>query len=151
TIPDMRFQPFRWGLLALALAVTCAAQNMISVPGTRAVARTWASAEGTWWQESADGGATFSEPRLTSFDLMLRYAQFDPLVSQPQVPADLASAAASRLWIVQYAAPPLPEMREQVALAGARDVAYLPRHADIVDVDPAALATIGKLPFVRWV
>src|SRR5262245_41443579 len=91
--------------LMLLLAAIAAGQAVVTVPGTQTVAMTWTDAEGTWSKESLDGGATFSEPRLTSFDLMLRWARFDPLASAPEIPAGLASDESSRLRIVQYRAP----------------------------------------------
>jgi hypothetical protein len=92
-----------------------------------------------------------AEPRRTGFELRLRYAAFDPLVSEPDVPEDLRSAAGSRLRIVQYAAPALPAMRDALRAAGAEPVFYLPHHADLVVVEPADLPEVSALPFVRWV
>jgi serine protease AprX len=137
-------------LLLLLVSAIVAAQEVVRVPGTPAVAVTWTAAGATWWKASLDG-VTFSEPRRTSFDLMLRYARFDPLAAVPEVPAGLAAPKDSRLHVVQYRAPVLPPMRDALEAVGARPLAYLPHHADLVAVDPARLAAIAALPFVRWV
>ena len=125
--------------LVLVLAALAAGQSLVTVPGTDTVAVTWTDAGGTWWKASLDGGATFTEPRLTSFDLMLRYARFDPLVSQPEVPADLAAgdelAAADR---AVRRARRSPRCATRVRAAGATPLFYLPHHADIVDGRPGA-------------
>jgi serine protease AprX len=142
----------RTALLALAvLAAAAAGQTLVEVPGTPARALTWTTPEGTWWQASADGGATYTEPRRTSFDLALRYARFDPLAAQPEVPPALAATDSSRLRIVQYAAPALPAMRAAVQAAGATRLFHLPHHANLVEIDPERLPALAALPFVRWI
>ena len=144
----------RLALLSILVVVatgTTFGQRLVAGPDGRELAVVWETPQGASWKASADGGATFTEPRPTSFDLMLRYARFDPLAASPHVPAALEGAESTRLWIVQYAAPPLPSMRDAVRAAGATRLFYLPHQADIVDADPARARALRALPFVRWV
>jgi hypothetical protein len=91
-----------------------------------------------------------SQDRPRSFELLLRYARFDPLAGVPSVPAALAARDGSRLHLVQYRAPVLPENRAALRRAGAEPLFYVPHHADVVEADPARLAEIRALPCVRW-
>jgi serine protease AprX len=127
----------------------------IRVENSRTVLAVWretdASGARDWTSASQDGGVTWFEARPADFELRLQYATFDPLVSVPAVPADLAAPPTSRRWIVQYAAPGLPAMRGALAARGAANLFHLPHHADVVDADPAAVEALRALPFVRWV
>src|SRR5687767_8823571 len=133
----------------VVLGTTVAGQEAIRVPGSDTTLMTWATPEGSFWKASTDGGRTFSPPRRTRFDLMLRHGAFDPLAALPPVAEELRARESSRLRIVQLAAPALPPMLEAIEAAGATLLFYLPHHSYIVDVDPAAVDAISALPFVR--
>ena len=87
----------------------------LAIPGTNGVAIVWeeVSADGLashYYAVSRDGRAT---PRVirTSYRLKLRYAEFDPALDAPFVPALLRADAASALHIVQFVTQPLPEFQ----------------------------------------
>ena len=80
--------------------------------------------------------------------VQLRYAQFDPRLSEPAVPAELAAAAGSRLVLVQFARTPGDAERAALAAAGCEILQYIPDHAYVVRA-PAG-AQPGGLPGVRW-
>jgi hypothetical protein len=84
-------------------------------------------------------------------EIFLKLAAFDPVAAEPAMPAELRSRQGSRLWLVQYESAPLPHVRERVRELGARIVAFVPRHADLVEADPRAAARIASLPSIRWV
>lgn len=128
--------------------------RLIRVDGSRTTLAVWReSTPGgavTYTSASVDGGVTWFEARPADFTLKLQFAEFDPLVSTPVVPAELAASATTRRWIVQYAAPGLPAMRDALAERGATPLFYLPQHADVVDASAATIETLRALPFVRW-
>ncbi len=146
------------GVIATPLQVTGGTPwnlRVVHVPESKAVLATWTVSEGgtdtPWYSQSVDNGVSWLDARPTDYDLRLRYARFDPLKSTPWVSPSLSASSSQRLWIVQYIAPGLPQMRELVAAAGATPVAFLANHADIVNVPPTSLAAVKALPFVRWV
>jgi serine protease AprX len=126
-----------------------------SVPGT-------ATSYVTWQEHTPDGvvtmytatvdGVTFSEPRILEHTLELRFARFDPTQAQPAVPAELAAGADTKLWIVQFDVPGLPEFTKGVRTAGGDVHQFLPYNAYIVRVpDELSRARISALPYVRAV
>ena len=83
--------------------------------------------------------------------LQLRFASFDPVLSEPEVPAGLASTSAQRLSIVQFDGTPTQRGRDLLAAAGGQIVSYLPQDAYVVRVAEAGAAAIAADPSVRWV
>jgi len=83
--------------------------------------------------------------------LLLRYASFDPTVSEPSVPEGLRSTPAQRLWIVQFDGTPTQQDRDQISAAGGEIVSYLPHDAYVVRIDPANALQLRAGASVRWV
>lgn len=101
---------------------------------------------------SLNGGATFGRPRNTSYEILLRYAEFDPLRDgEPPVPADLRARPDHELWIVQYVTKAADPWREEIRALGAADRRYLGNHANVWRMSAATAAAVAGLPFVRWV
>jgi hypothetical protein len=82
-----------------------------------------------WNEQSSDGasepwygisldGVEFVRVTNTSYRLNFRFAQFDPLLSSPAVPADLESDATSRLHIVQFVTQPLEVFQQTIETLG---------------------------------
>lgn len=120
------------------------------------VAQTWTvstpAGEESWFRLSYDGGKTFSRDRSLPTDVMLRYAEFDPIGDgEPAVPDALSASADNRLWIVQYVAPGTEAWRETIRAAGAVDHRFLAWHSNVWEMDAATAEAVGTLPFVRWV
>lgn len=63
----------------------------------------------------------------------------------------LSPAEESKLWLLQFATVPLPAYRAELEQLGAVVGPYVPEHAHIVRMDPAAVSTIEGLPYVRWI
>ncbi len=126
-----------------------------SIGSSRSVVATWTLTEGgettAWYSQSIDHGVTWLDARPTDFELRLRYARFDPLQGTPSIPTALSAAPTQRLWIVQYIAPGLPAMRDEIMELGGTPLAYLANHADVIDLSPARVSEVRALPFVRWV
>ncbi|HZH35125.1 MAG TPA: S8 family serine peptidase, partial [Pyrinomonadaceae bacterium] len=116
------------------------------------------------WQEQGVGrkipfyalstdGKNVSRVQETSYDLMLRYASFDPLVSAPETPSALSAKTdgGENTYIVQFVTQPLEEYRAAIKNLGGKNYIYLPNHAQLVKMDAATKANVEALPFVRWV
>jgi len=168
----------RW-LLISTLAVPASAQDKhqqtpIAVPGHGAVA--WASSlaspptiiasrggvSATWTEIRPDGshasftlasadGGSFALPVEFDARLMLRYAPFDPLDGEPDVPAILASGADTNIYIVQFTGAIIPGMLADLAGAGATPRAFLPNFAYIATIPQDSVAAVSALPGVRAV
>lgn len=127
----------------------------IQIAGTSTVLATW--------DERGAGGALVphygisldgqSLIRVTaaSYELGLRYAQFDPLVGVPEVDANLAAPAGHRLFLVQFFTQPLDIFRRQIEERGGTVRHYVAQLAYLVEASPKAMEEITALPYVRWV
>ncbi len=114
-----------------------------------------------WDESGADGldqgyftvardGQSFIEARPINHEIKLRNAQFEPKSFAPIVQQGLRAGANSRVHIVQFVTPPLPEMRKQVEQFG--DVrGFLPNHSYVVEMSADEAVQVEALPFVRWV
>lgn len=105
----------------------------------------------SWYRQSLDRGRSWGRPRSTTHDLMLRYAQFDPLVEEPEVPSALSALPGHGLYVVQYVAKGLAPWREAIRALGATDHRFLAWHANIWAMDASTAEAVAQLPFVRWV
>jgi hypothetical protein len=118
------------------------------------------------WNETAGGGSkvphyaisldgkTVSAVKETSYELMLRYGKFDPLVGVPSTPSELTArraASGKGAYIVQFVTQPLDEYRAVVRSLGGDIFIHLPNHSYIVQMDSSARDAVAALPFVRWV
>lgn len=83
--------------------------------------------------------------------IMLRYGKFDPLMSLPEVPGTLRSAADTQLWIVQFHGSPTDLDRAAVKESGGRIVGALPYDAQIVRMTAATATAVSVMAKVRWV
>lgn len=113
-----------------------------------------------WEQRAADGSVTpYYAISLdgqqndvvtpTSYEILLRYSEFDPSKAQPRVPAALANTNTN-IRIVQFATQPLDSFRSQIEALGGTFHRYLANHAYIVEMNPDVAAKVAALPYVRW-
>ncbi|MCH8806179.1 MAG: S8 family serine peptidase [Planctomycetes bacterium] len=129
--------------------------RLIEIPNSQIVLATWqqtdpASGLNHYYAVSLDG-RTFSRARQTSYTVRLRYANFEPLSEVPAVDEQLAAPASSRVYLVQFAVPPLEVFREQITTLGGEVVRFLGDHVHIVRMDAQVAAEVATLPYVRWV
>ena len=96
-------------------------------------------------------GRNVANLRATSYDLLLRYARFDPLANPPAVPPHLAARPSSSIYIVQFVTQPLEEFRSEIRALGGTIYAFLANHAYLVKMNPRVRDRVAALPFVRWV
>ncbi len=105
----------------------------------------------THYRISADGGQTWSDERAADYRLMLRYREFDPLQSLPEILPDLQAGEDNDVYIVQLLTPGVEAMREAIRAAGGEIYKFLPNQAYLVRLDAEARSLVAELPFVRWV
>ena len=87
----------------------------------------------------------------TSSYIKLRYATFDPVVAEAEVPEALQSRGSDRLWIVQFEGKPTQTGRNGVMELGGQIHGYLPDNAYVVRMGAGDANRIEGLPSVRWV
>ena len=117
------------------------------------------------WQEDGEAGKvpfyaisldgkTINKIQQTSYEMMLRYGKFDPLVEVvPTVPAALTarpSISGEEVYIVQFVTQPLDEYRKTIAALGGEIYTYLPNHSYLIKMNATTRQTVDNLPFVRW-
>ncbi|MBL8755762.1 MAG: S8 family serine peptidase, partial [Planctomycetes bacterium] len=107
---------------------------------------TFAAASLALAQDNGDAPRVSNDPRV-----LLRYATFDPVAGQPEVPAQLRATADSHLWIVQFVGTPTDADRAPILAAGAKIHGYLPHDSHIVRMDHATRALVATMKNVRWV
>ncbi|MEW6197045.1 MAG: S8 family serine peptidase [Planctomycetota bacterium] len=115
-----------------------------------------------WEQVAEDGfvrphyavafdGETFSMPVATSYDILVTYDEFDPAQRTPAVPAFLAAAPDTNVYIVQFHTQPFAAFQRQLAAVGATVNSYMPHNALLVTMSPAVRQQVAAWPHVRWV
>lgn len=109
---------------------------------------TSATSSGSKWAWVRAGQSSGIVARDADPVIHLKSRRFDPLAPGARV---VEPGAPGRLAIVQFRAAPIAELQAALAADGARVIAYLPRTAVLVEVDPARRAGIAAKPFVRWV
>ena len=101
---------------------------------------------------SLDGeGESVALVQDASYELKVRYAEFDPLEGTPGVHAALSADASNRLYLVQSAGQPLDDFREGVAALGGKVRSFVPDHGYVVEMDGATHNQVAALSYVRWV
>lgn len=133
------------------------ASHLYYVPESSVVAATWREVgpDGEiidFYSISLDGGVTFSRPLMTSYDLGLRFAAFDPLLDGvPEVPAALAAGPDHDAYIVQFVTPPLAAYRNVLKSFGAEVFRRVAFTGQVVRMSPQARDAVAALEFVRWI
>ena len=117
-----------------------------------------------WEELQADGrttsfyaisldGQSVASVQETSYDILLRYAKFDPMRERPAVPENLKARAAGSdsVYIVQFVTQPLEEFTKAIEARGGRVYTFLANHSYLVKMNAQTRADVEALPFVRWV
>lgn len=84
----------------------------------------------------------------------LKYATFDPLAGEPDVPSDLRAAETpgkAGYYVVQFECPVDDGMKNEVVSLGAELLDYVPDFAFIARMTPETAARVAGAPHVRWV
>jgi hypothetical protein len=106
----------------------------------------------TFYSISLDG-KTVSPAAEARYKVLLRYAEFDPLESVPNVPQNLASRndGGDDVYIVQFKTQTIDGYIDALESFGAKVYKYLPDYSYIVRMDAATREKALSLPFVRWI
>jgi len=117
-----------------------------------------------WEEQQSDGqtnsfyaisldGRTVASVQETSYDILLRYAKFDPVNQRPTIPAALkpGTPSSDSVYIVQFVTQPLDEFRKEIEARGGTIYTFLANHSYLVKMDARTRAEVEGLPFVRWV
>jgi hypothetical protein len=145
-----------FGALILSALPTWAVTNQrtevreLRLSGKRSAARIWQEHGVHYYSLSLDG-ERFGAAVASDYALELRFARFDPALREPEVPAALRASPANRLFVVQYWTQALEDWRAAVRAAGGEIHLFLANHANVVELDPAALERVRALPIVRSV
>jgi serine protease AprX len=98
------------------------------------------------------GSACHAQTTGSGADLVrLRYAQFDPAMGEPSVPAGLRARADAQLWLVHAAGTPTSQLRHSIAASGGSIERFLTDNTYIVRIPPDRLPRISEREDVRWV
>ncbi len=92
-----------------------------------------------------------STPSAASSQIKLRYANFDPVVASPEIPAALRSSARDQMRIVQFSGVPTQAGRDTIEGLGGEIIGYLPSNAYVVRMASDALSTLEGARSIRWV
>jgi len=125
------------------------------VPGSKATVRLWEveNAAGEMiahYAISLDGAQTDVE-RAVSPTVRLKYASFDPLVAEPEIPAALQAGANNRLYLMQFHTPMVAPYRAALESVGVSLLKFVANQAFVIEMDEPARREVESLPFVRWV
>ena len=104
-----------------------------------------------YYSISLDGGETYVRTVQPSYVLGLRYAQFDPMESVPDVDPVLAASDDTHQYIVQFFTQPLKEFNDAITTLGGNIYQYIAQFAYLVEMNDAEKAQIQLLPYVRWI
>lgn len=117
-----------------------------------------------WNEQQSDGtlmpfyaistdGHSIARIQQASYDIMLRYGQFDPSVSRPAVPEILASDNTNQegVYLVQFVTQPLDEFRAQIQKLGGTIYKFVANNAYLVRMNSTTHDRVANLPYVRWV
>lgn len=122
----------------------------IRLANSQTVVIQWSEGRQPYYAISLDRkGIQRVTPGDTKIDL--KYAAFDPLVSVPMVPTELAADSTNRMFIVQFESQPLQEYRDAIEALGGEIAHYLPHHAYLVVLPVGAESRLAEQSFVRWV
>jgi len=132
--------------------------RLITLPETNAQVVMWNEETGSggkspFYAVSLDG-KTVGRIQETSYEMLLRYGKFDPLVEMPATPDNLMArtgVSGDGVYIVQFVTQPLDEYRAAVESLGGKTYIYLPNHSYIVKMNAETRQAVENLPFVRWV
>ncbi len=131
--------------------------RVIHVPNTNVSVQLWEGADVSGqikphYSISLDG-KNYSRARATSYDIKLRYAQFDPLSDQKtrSIRPELMAGDDTNLYIVQFVTQPLEVYRQGIRELGGVVYKYLAHHSHIVKMNADVKDAVSQLPYVRWV
>jgi serine protease AprX len=83
--------------------------------------------------------------------ILLKFGSFNPLVGEPEVPAELTSQTGNTIRLIQVSGPLTSPEILSLEDAGATLLSYVPENTYLAHVPPQALSRLQALPVVLWV
>ncbi len=108
----------------------------------------------TYYTISRDYGVYWTEPRRIGQRILLKYAEFDPLVGEPYIPNYLKANNTSdpyEYYIVQQKTPTIQEWYDGIKAVGGIFCGYIPNLAYIVWMNDTVKEQVKNLPYIRWI
>jgi hypothetical protein len=96
-------------------------------------------------------GRRIDQIATTENKVRLRYATFDPLAGEPVIAGPLSAAEGNELYLVQFVATPLEEMRAEIGALGGSVLRFLTDNTHVVRMSAETRERVQALPYVRWV
>ncbi len=136
-------------------AVQCGQVHSLTVPGSDVVINLWdeVGEDGQvvpTYSISLDGCRIATQQALRP-TVRLKYASFDPLAFEPEVPQALRADADNQLYIVQFQTQMIDAYRTAMADAGACLLKFVADQSFVVEMEGEAADAVKEMPFVRWV
>lgn len=130
-------------------------ERYISVSDSTILLKLWDVKTGAevvpYYAISLNDGATYVRTVQASYELGLRYAHFDPLVSTPTVRSMLSSGPDTHLYIVQFVCQPLENFKNAIESLGGHVRQYIAQYAYLVDMSQTVKTQVQSLPYTRWI
>ena len=104
----------------------------------------------TYYTISRDYGANWAEPRRSYEKIMLRYAEFDPLIGEPIIPYQLL-INDTEYYLVQLKTPLYQEWWDGIEDTGGIFCEYIPNNAYLVWMNATIKEKVEQLPYIRWI
>jgi len=131
-------------------------ERLITIPDSTIVIRLWDQQISSkeivpYYSISLDGGKTIVRTVQPSYELGLRYAHFDPLNGEPDIPSVLTAKPDSQLYIVQFYTQPVQEFHDAISAYGGVVRKYIAQYAYLVQMSAPVKSMVETLPYVRWI
>jgi|GEM_PF-1530663 len=143
--------------LSAALSATAGMRSderTIAVPGSSISLKLWneqaSNGELATFYEISQGGKLLRQAQA-SYELGLRYAQFDPLQDLPAIEPWLTADENSHLYMVQFVTQPLEEFQRDITQLGGVVRHYIAQFAYLVEMNESVVSRVAQLPYVRWI
>ena len=105
----------------------------------------------TYYTVSGDYGENWTDPRRSYERIMLKYAEFDPLEGEPNIPLELkTNGTGYEYYIVQMKTPLYQDWHDGFVSAGAISCGYIPNNAYLMWMNDSVKNEMEQLPFFRW-
>jgi serine protease AprX len=95
-------------------------------------------------------GRTVTQIGTTDNLVRLRYATFDPAAGEPPVAPELRARDTNELFLVQFVATPLEEMREEIRALGGTVLRFMTDNTHVIRIPAASRDAVAALPYIRW-
>lgn len=114
----------------------------------------WSEENLTYYSLSGDYGENWTGANRSHEKILLKYAEFDPLSGEPDIPSNLKvdeSKGPYEYYIVQFKTPTIKDWKDGIEAVGGIFCGSLQKHAFIVWMNDSIKDETEQLPYIRWV